>query len=455
MATLRALLGRLIDVPPHLYPDPADHWRARTVCIFVVTYFGTLPLFALSLLLCTPETVRYAAVSVPGGLVIYGLAYLITRYVRGGTRIAGWLLVPTLVLAMLATAARGFGIFDSNALCYYWLLVLATLLLGARAALLTTGAAIVALLWLGTLTLQGRTGQALPPLPRTTIEIFTQTTVSVAINIGVSLFLWERLHRTLVRRAEEQGRASQAAEERAARLQEVAQLRREAAEQKDLLARLIVHELRSPLTVVKAAGQLAAMAPDLERARPQLDRIEAGAARMEGLLDDLADSVRLQQNRLVLTPEPCDLGQLCTEAAQVAASAAGAAGRTVALSVPAEPLVASADPRRVSQILGNLLGNALRYSPPEAGVRLALRAEGGGAVVAVSDDGPGIPEEERARIFQSFYQVPGAERFGGGTGLGLGLYLCKELVERHGGRIWVESEVGRGSTFFFLLPLEG
>ena len=127
----------------------------------------------------------------------------------------------------------------------------------------------------------------------------------------------------------------------------------------------------------------------------------------------------------------------------------------MALSVPAEPLVASADPRRVSQILGNLLGNALRYSPPEAGVRLALRADGGGAVVAVSDDGPGIPEEERARIFQSFYQVPGAERFGGGTGLGLGLYLCKELVERHGGRIWVESEVGRGSTFFFLLPLQG
>jgi signal transduction histidine kinase len=109
---------------------------------------------------------------------------------------------------------------------------------------------------------------------------------------------------------------------------------------------------------------------------------------------------------------------------------------------------------RIAQVLTNLLTNAYKYSPANAAVWLRLRRSRGEVRVEVTDEGPGIPPEEQPYIFERFYRVPGIKaQQGAGGGLGLGLYLCFHLVQSHGGRIGVDSEVGRGSTFWFTLPL--
>ncbi len=112
-------------------------------------------------------------------------------------------------------------------------------------------------------------------------------------------------------------------------------------------------------------------------------------------------------------------------------------------------------------MLANYLTNALKYAPPERPIDVSVGVRRGLARVAVRDQGPGIPQAERARVWELFHQVPGAEAWGGTAGgvqrgsLGLGLYICKAIVETHGGRVGVESAVAEGSTFWFTLPLAG
>jgi signal transduction histidine kinase len=113
-----------------------------------------------------------------------------------------------------------------------------------------------------------------------------------------------------------------------------------------------------------------------------------------------------------------------------------------------------ADPHGIEHVVSTLLSNALKFSPPERPVTLSLRCAGGRATLSVRDEGPGIVAEELPRLFQRFHRVPGvAVQAGSSVGLGLGLYICKAIVERHGGRVEVESVVGEGSTFSVLLPL--
>jgi signal transduction histidine kinase len=112
------------------------------------------------------------------------------------------------------------------------------------------------------------------------------------------------------------------------------------------------------------------------------------------------------------------------------------------------------DAKRVKQVLGNLLSNALKYSAPERPVALRLRRAAGEAIIEVRDEGPGIPPDAIPHLFERFYRVPGIDvRSGSQTGLGLGLFLSQAIVLRHGGRIDVDTEVGRGSTFSVALPL--
>jgi signal transduction histidine kinase len=236
---------------------------------------------------------------------------------------------------------------------------------------------------------------------------------------------------------------------------------REALLRTEGLLRTTSHELRTPLSVIQAYTQLLIDS----RARGEascnedhLVRMERATRRMQRLVSDLLDMARAEAGALSVSPRPCDLGALCR---QVAEEQEAAWGREVCLDVPDEPVWVRADPGRMAQVLGNLLGNAIAYSQPDRPVWLQISARGGaGEVVAqVRDEGPGIEPAQRERLFESGCRVEGAggpPRGAASAGLGLGLPLCKVLVQRHGGRIWVESEPGRGSTFFVALPvLEG
>lgn len=231
---------------------------------------------------------------------------------------------------------------------------------------------------------------------------------------------------------------------------------REALQRTEGLLRTTSHELRTPLSVIQAYTQLLIDS----RARGEgvrddyLLRMERATRRMQRLVNDLLDMARAEAGALSVAPRPCDLGALCR---QVAEEQEVAWGREVCVDVPDEPVWVRADPGRMAQVLGNLLGNAIAYSQPDRPVWLQISARGGagGEVVAqVRDEGPGITRAQRERIFESACRADAGDgpRGAASAGLGLGLPLCKVLVQRHGGRIWVESEPGQGSTFYVALP---
>jgi signal transduction histidine kinase len=218
----------------------------------------------------------------------------------------------------------------------------------------------------------------------------------------------------------------------------------ERTEQRDDLLRAVSHDLRTPLQVVLLkANRIARIAPE-EHARAARSITGAGR-RMERMLRDLVDSARIESGQLVLARAPVPLR------AFVADLLAGADGALdvarVSNDVPSALPAADVDPDRLDRIVVNLVGNALKYATGP--VRVGAARHGPELRVFVSDEGPGIAPEDQVRIFDR-YQRGGNVRQ---DGLGLGLYIVRRLVEAHGGRIWVESVPGQGSTFSFTLPV--
>jgi signal transduction histidine kinase len=249
---------------------------------------------------------------------------------------------------------------------------------------------------------------------------------------------------------------------------DVTERRRLERERQELLG-LVAHDLSNPLTTVKAQTQWLRRKLAQGEILPAtaLDVFDKAVDRMKRLVDDLRITENLDAGHFTLELAPCDLSALCREAAEAARLSSG---RSVTLVLPAEPVVATADRDRIGQVLANLLSNAHKYSPAACAVSLRLTTQetsgepvtSGGhgcrraARITVHDAGPGIPPEALAQLFARFYRVPGIEvQHGPGHGLGLGLYIARELIERHGGHIGVESVVGEGSTFWFTLPQSG
>ena len=215
---------------------------------------------------------------------------------------------------------------------------------------------------------------------------------------------------------------------------------------------MISHDLRAPLTVIQGQAQLLQrrlerVAVDSEEVRGAM-AIEFSARRMNAMIQDLIDSARLEAGQVELDRQPVDLHVLVADLLVRAAEAMDTSRVKVAFQ-PDMPLV-DADPARLERILINLLSNALKYSPEEANVVLRGGVANGMAVVSVVDQGHGISAEELPRVFERFFRSRDVRRH---EGLGLGLYITRMLVEAHGGKIWVESQLNRGSTFSFSLPL--
>jgi signal transduction histidine kinase/HAMP domain-containing protein len=233
-------------------------------------------------------------------------------------------------------------------------------------------------------------------------------------------------------------------------LQDVTRLLRFDELKNDLVA-TVAHEFRTPLTSLHMAIHLLAeeaAGPLAERQADLLAAARQDCERLQGIVDDILDLSRIQAGRVELHREPVDAGALVAQAAADARPEAERAGILLEVEGAADPVPVLADAERVRLVLANLLGNAIRHTP--AGGRIALRASGGpeGARLEVRDTGSGIPRQYRERIFDRFFQVPGAKR----GGVGLGLYLSREIARAHGGELGVESEPGQGSTFWLTLP---
>jgi signal transduction histidine kinase len=236
-----------------------------------------------------------------------------------------------------------------------------------------------------------------------------------------------------------------------ARLREIAELREE------FLA-LTTHDLRSPLTVISGvisfftSGRLGELSPEQKN---MVGMMERNTQNLIELVNDLLDAAKLESGSLQLELAATDLRALVHEICEPLEPLALEKGITLTEELPAElPLVVSADRAKLRRVIVNLLSNALKFTPKGGRVSVRVEPEGAGGVrVSVADTGVGIAAADIPLLFDKYEQARHrATR--GEKGTGLGLYITRQLVELHGGRIHVESEVGKGSTFSFTLPLK-
>jgi len=242
--------------------------------------------------------------------------------------------------------------------------------------------------------------------------------------------------------------------ERARRMEESRRTAAEAANlAKDELLATVSHELRTPLQSVSAwTRTLAARHDDAAVVERAVNVIERSVRQVVRLLDGLLDASRLAVGHAKLEPASMDLAALVRQ--QIEATQPQAAQKQLVLEaeLPAR-LAINADPARLEQVVANLLGNAIKFTPAGGRIRVSLGTDRSGARLAVADDGPGIAPEALPHVFERYWQAQSAPR--PGRGAGLGLAIAKQLVELHGGSIDVESAgLGKGATFVVTLPAQ-
>lgn len=215
---------------------------------------------------------------------------------------------------------------------------------------------------------------------------------------------------------------------------------------------IVSHDLRNLLSGIVLSVELLARDDSAhgEESGPAVaaKRIRRYAARMSRLINDLVDVVSIESGKLATTLERGDAVALLAETVETFQPAASEKGISVELEVVERCLPADFDQERVLQVLSNLVSNALKFTAPGGRIRVRGEPAGGELRLSVSDTGPGIPDDLLELVFERFWQAGGKDR----RGLGLGLYICRSIAEAHGGRIWVESRLGEGSTFYFTIP---
>lgn len=229
--------------------------------------------------------------------------------------------------------------------------------------------------------------------------------------------------------------------------------RKESEKRKDEFISIASHELKTPITSLKGFTQILLSQiekRDFEKFKFYLLRINDQINHLTQLSNDLLDVTRIQAGKLDLNREKFDLGELIKET--IGDLQTGSGGHKIVYEGGTKNIV-TADQNRIGQVLINLLANAIKYSPGQKQVIVRVKKDGNFMMVSVQDFGIGIVKEDQKQIFESFFRA-GNTTGGKFSGLGLGLHICYKIIQRHGGKIWVESEEGKGSTFFFTLPLK-
>jgi signal transduction histidine kinase len=213
----------------------------------------------------------------------------------------------------------------------------------------------------------------------------------------------------------------------------------------------VSHDLRSPLTSVKGfADLLPVVGPLNEQQTYFLRKIRSGADTVTAMIGDLLDLGRIEAE-VRMDMELCDMGDIVEKALESQVGHAELRKQTVGVNIsPGLPPVLI-NPLRITQSISNLISNAVKYTPEGGNITVVVEPEDGLVVIKIADDGIGISQEDLPHVFEKFYRVDSPETQDI-IGSGLGLSIVKTIVEKHGGRIWVESELGQGTTFAIVLP---
>ena len=223
---------------------------------------------------------------------------------------------------------------------------------------------------------------------------------------------------------------------------------------RDQFVTIISHDLKDPLVAISLGAQSMRRGFGKDTVDPahllkQLRIIERSAAGMDRMITALLDVEQMVHDKVTLQCERTDLRALLQECMDLFAQVVLSKSFSMTLDTGAEPLFAEVDRDRIFQVLSNLIGNALKFTPNGGTIKFSARKQERQVEISIADNGPGIPPQDRQLIFERFTKLRMNDR----TGLGLGLFVAKWIVEAHKGHIWVTSDVGKGSTFSFTLPL--
>ncbi len=218
---------------------------------------------------------------------------------------------------------------------------------------------------------------------------------------------------------------------------------------KETFFQMITHDMRAPLSsIVGYTNMLSGMPAPSPESSKCLETITRSAKRLNSMIDDILDATKLERGDMPLEASRIQAAELLARVCEAQAPDAKRRGIELSLLPPAGAVEFTGDYRLLERVVLNLVGNSLKFTQPGGAITLSCRESGGDAIFSVEDTGPGIPEDKRTMIFEKYAQMDEHRDFG----FGLGLAICKMIVELHGGRIWVESEVGKGSRFIFSIP---
>jgi len=231
---------------------------------------------------------------------------------------------------------------------------------------------------------------------------------------------------------------------------------REVSERRAHFTAQVAHELRTPLQHIMGFASILTDIDELddETYRRFLRHIGDESKRLARLVDDLADLSHFDNGRFAITKTSTRVDALLDDVVTRLSPVASAAEIEVKLAGACPSITIQTDKMRVEQVLANLIENALKFTQPGGQIVVSCSASDREVTLSVSDNGPGIPGDALQRIFERFYQIPQAQSQAARRGMGLGLYISREIVHSLGGQIWVESELGKGSTFSFRVPRE-
>jgi len=213
----------------------------------------------------------------------------------------------------------------------------------------------------------------------------------------------------------------------------------------------VSHDLRSPLAIISGYAALLSEEGELDEPQEFVQGIRLGAAKMTALIDNLLDLGKIEAG-VGMEMKPCQPIAVINTAVESLREQAGAKEIVLQLDLPPELPLVQGNQVRLDQVVSNLVSNAIKFTPEGGMVTVSAREEKGEVGVEVKDTGIGIAPEDQVHLFEKFYRVS-SEETSDIEGTGLGLAIVKSIVEGHGGRVWVESEPGQGSTFGFALPI--
>jgi signal transduction histidine kinase len=219
---------------------------------------------------------------------------------------------------------------------------------------------------------------------------------------------------------------------------------------RDEMVGVVSHDLRNPVAAVKMLSRMLLSAPEKvgKKMRESIDLISQAAEQMDALIRDLLDVNRLDAGKLAISAVPMDPSVLLTDSLQTLRPLVEEKGISLDLQIETALPKAMADRERIQQALSNLVGNAIKFSGAGSKIVVVARKEADGVIISVLDKGKGIAAEQLPRVFDRYWQSSRTDR----QGAGLGLAIAKGIVEAHGGRIWIESRPGEGTTASFSLP---